>query len=294
MTETMIEHISLTFASSKQTLEDSSVQFELLQERTEVSTVLQDVQQGKLFQVTVFYAGTLLLEEGNKCFELNKSYDMVHEQQFALRDLNGTAMYQKLCHGVVTHDKPLKSNAKGETQTMNATFERKSDFDFEINLVEEIFLSHRNVWNHWTGNGNSGMDAVSRANDIDKTQLSKGHRKRPKKRTWKIEPLSNMIHGMAEGAQLNVNGTPQDDTLWLREFRNNSLVSRMQICSLKVPTTAKWSNGSCNGPAAPFKTMWNQYGRFGKLEVSHDLWEPVRNPDEKKLEFCSDRSSETC
>ena len=52
MTEAMIEHISLTFASSKQTLEDSSVQFELLQERTEVSTVLQDVQQGKLFQVT--------------------------------------------------------------------------------------------------------------------------------------------------------------------------------------------------------------------------------------------------
>ena len=71
-------------------------------------------------------------------------------------------------------------------------------------------------------------------------------------------------------------------------------MTRMQICSLKVPTTARWSNGSCNGPAAPFKTMWNQYGRFGKLKVSHDLWKPVRNPDEKKLEFCSDRSSETC
>ena len=153
MTETMIEHISLTFASSKQTLEDSSVQFELLQERTEVSTVLQDVQQGKLFQVTVFYAGTLLLEEGNKCFELNKSYDNVHEQQFALpEDLNGTAMYQKLCHGVVTHDKPLKSNAKGETQTMNATFGKKTDFDFNECLLEETIPSHSNIWNTWTGN----------------------------------------------------------------------------------------------------------------------------------------------
>ena len=207
----------------------------------------------------MFYDSTLLLEVGNKCFELNKSYDIVHEQQFALpEDLNGTAMYQKLCHGVVTHDKLLKSNAKSETQTMNSTFERKSDFDFEINLVEETIPSHRNAWNTWIGNGNSGMDAVSQANVIDKTQLSKDHRKRPKKRTWKIEPLSNMIHGMAEGAQLNVNGTPQDDTLWLREFRNNSSVTRMEICSLKVPTTASWSNGSCNGPAALFKTMWTR------------------------------------
>ena len=101
------------------------------------------MRQGILFQVTVFYDSTLLLEEGNKCFELNKIYDIVHEQQFALpEDLNGTAMYQKLDHGVVTHEKALKSNAKGETQTMNATFERKSDFDFEINPFEETFPSH--------------------------------------------------------------------------------------------------------------------------------------------------------
>ena len=152
MTETMQVHRSLAFASSKnETSEEPRVQFELLQGRSEeVSTVLQDVRQGKLFQVTVFYDSTLLLEEGNKCFELNKSYDTVHEQQFALpEDLNGTAMYQKLCHGVVTHDKPpLKSNAKGETQTMNATFERKSDFDFEMNLVEETIPSQRNTWNN--------------------------------------------------------------------------------------------------------------------------------------------------
>ena len=147
--------------------------------------------------------------------------------------------------------------------------------------------------NPWTGNGNSGMDAVAQANGIDKTQLSKGHRKRPKKRTWKIEPLSNMIHGMAERAQLNMNGTPQDDTLWLREFRDNSSVKRMEMCSLKVPTTASWSNGSCNGPAAPLKTMGTQYGCFGKFEVSDDLLEPDRNLDEKKLEFCGERSSVT-
>ena len=131
-------------------------------------------------------------------------------------------MHRKLCHGAVKHDKPVEGNARCETRTMNSTFGKKSEIECKVSLVEEIILSQRNVRNHWTGNGNSGMDAVSQANDIDKTQLSKGHRKRPKKRTWKIKPLSNMIHGMAEGAQLNVNGTPQDDTLWLREFRNNS------------------------------------------------------------------------
>ena len=44
---------------------------------------------------------------------------------------------------------------------------------------------------------------------------------------------------MEEGAQLNMNGTPQDDTLWLREFRDNSSVSRMEMCSLKVPNSNK-------------------------------------------------------
>ena len=60
------------------------MQLELLQEMAEVSTVLQKVQQGKLFQVTIFYDSTLLLEEGNKCFELNKSCGLVNEQPYAL------------------------------------------------------------------------------------------------------------------------------------------------------------------------------------------------------------------
>ena len=232
------------------------------------------------------------IEEGNKCYEFVKSYDFVNEQRYTLpEDLNEIVMYQKLCHVAMKHEKPAKSNAKTETQVLNATFGKKTDFDFKESLLEETNLSHRNVWNHWIGNGNSGMDAVSQANDIDKTQLSKGHRKQLKKRIWKIEHNWNLIHGMEEGAQLNMNGTPQDDTLWLREFRDNSSVSRMEMCSLKVPTTASWSDGSCNGPAALFKTMWTGHGSFGKLEVFADLSEPVRNLDEKKLKFCSERST---
>ena len=46
-------------------------------------------------------------------------------------------------------------------------------------------------------------------------------------------------------------------------------------------------------PTALFKTLWTQNGTFGKLEVSDDLSEPRRNPDDKKMEFCGERSSKT-
>ena len=96
MTETRKEHRSLAFASNNETSEEMSVQLELLQEMAEVSTVLQDVRQGKLFQVTVFFDITLLLEERNKCYEFVKSYDFVNEQRYTLPgDLNEIVMYQK-------------------------------------------------------------------------------------------------------------------------------------------------------------------------------------------------------
>ena len=295
MTETMKEHRSLAFASNNETSEELSVQLELLQELAEVSTVLQDVRQGKLFQVTVSYDITLLLEEGNKCYEFVKSYDFVNEQRYTRpEELNEIVMHRKQCHVAMKHDKPAKGHAKIETQIVNAFFGKKTDFDFnEESLLEETIPSHSSIWNPWNGNGNSGMDAVAQANVIDETQLSNGHRKQLKKRSWKIEHNWKLMQEMAEGAQLNVNGTPQDEPLWLHDLRDNLSVTRMQIRPLKIPTATSWSNGSCNGPAAPFKAMWVQYGRFGKLENSHDLWEPVRKPDKKKLEFCGERSSVT-
>ena len=69
MTETRKEHRSLAFASNNETSGEMSVQLELLQEMAEVPTVLQKVQQGNLFQVMMFYAVTLLLEEGNEYLE---------------------------------------------------------------------------------------------------------------------------------------------------------------------------------------------------------------------------------
>ena len=73
--------------------------------------------------MTTLYANNLLLEEGNKCFELDKIYGFVHGQQFApQQDWNEEAMYQKLCHVPIEHDKPVEGKAKCDTQTINPTF----------------------------------------------------------------------------------------------------------------------------------------------------------------------------
>ena len=135
------------------------------------------------------------------------------------------------------------------------------------------------------------MDAVAQANVIDETQLSNGHRKQSKRRIWKIEHNWNLTHGTEERSQLNGNGT-RDDTFWLHDLTDNVSVTRTQMCSLKVPATS-WTNGSCNGPATPFMAMGTQYGSIGKLEVSDDLSEPCRNPDDNKFVFCGERSSVT-
>ena len=174
---------SLILATSKETSEELSVQVELLPEKAEVCTVLQHVQQGKLFRGTSFHARNLLLEEGNKCFELDKSNGFVHEQQFALQDdWDETAMFRKLCYSAMNHDKPVKDNTKSETQAMNATVGKRFDLEFKVSLVEETIVNDCNISNHWTGNGNSGMDVVAQANGIHETQLSKGLHKRPKKK----------------------------------------------------------------------------------------------------------------
>ena len=221
---------------------------------------------------------------------LPKSYGFVHEQQLAIEDhWNEGPMYQKLCHAAMNRGTPVEGYAKFQTRTMNTPFGKKAEFDFEVSLVEEIIPSNSNIWNPWIGNGNSGLDAVAQANGIDKTQLSKSHRRQQKKRTWKIEFISNQIRGMEEGTHLNENGI-LNDTVWLHDLRDRSSVTRTQTSSLKVPTTASWSDDSCNGPAAPFKTMWTRYGTFGILEVSDELSEPQRIADEKKLVFCGEKS----
>ena len=279
MTETRKEHRFLSFASSKQTLGESSVQRELLQESAEVFTVQQDVQQGKIFEVTMLHDSTLLLEDGNKCFEFDKSYGFVHEQQFALLDdCNEEAMYRKLCHVAAKHDKPVECNAKGETRTVIATFEEKFDVDFKVSLVEETIPSNNNEWNPRIGNGNSGMDAVAQANGMDKTQLSKGHRKRPKKQAWKFEHISNLLHGMVESVQL-ATGILYAKIV-IDEFSDEISLMETQLGSSKAQTTTSSESGPFIGPAVSREEMMMQLEFFGKwkneevrqLEVNDLVW----------------------
>ena len=279
MAETRKEHRFLSFASSKQSSEELNVKLELLQESAANTAVQQDIQQGKIFEVTMFHDSTLLLEEGNKCFEFDKSYGFVHEQQFALLDdCNEEAMYRKLCHVAAKHDKPVECNAKGETRTMIATFGKKFDFDFKVSLVEETIPSNNNEWNPRIGNGNSGMDAVAKANGMDKTQLSKGHRKRPKKQAWKFEHTSNLLHGMVESVQLTTGILYAK--IVIDEFADEISLMETRMGSSKARTTTSCKIGPFIGPAALWEEVMMQRDYFGKcvkeefrqLEVNDLVW----------------------
>ena len=282
MAETRKEHRFLSFASSKQSSEELNVKLELLQESAENTAVQQDIQQGKIFEVTMFHDSTLLLEEGNKCFEFDKSYGFVHEQQFALLDdCSEEAMYRKLCHVAAKHDEPVECNAKGETRTMIATFGKKFDFDFKVSLVEETIPSNNNVWNPRIGNGNSGMDAVAQANGMDKTQLSKGHRKRPKKRAWKFEHTSILLHGMVECVQLTTGILYAK--IVIDEFADEISLMETRLGSSKAQTTRSSKIGPFIGPAVSWEEMMMQLQFFGKwikelleevrqLEVNDLVW----------------------
>ena len=279
MAETRKEHRFLSFASSKQSSEELNVKLELLQESAENTAVQQDIQQGKIFEVTMFHDSTLLLEEGNKCFEFDKSYGFVHEQQFALLDdCSEEAMYRKLCHVAAKHDKPVECNAKGGTRTMIATFGKKFDFDFKVSLVEETIPSDNNEWNPRIGNGNSGMDAVAQANGMDKTQLSKGHRKRPKKQARKFEHTSNLLHGMVECVQLTTGIIYAK--IVIDKFADEISLMETQLGSSKAQTTTSSENGPFIGPAVSWEEMMMQLQFFGKwikeeirqLEVNDLVW----------------------
>ena len=88
----------------------------------------------------MFYAGTLLPEEGNKRFELDESYGFKNEQRFTLQEcLSGTAMYQRLCRCVMKHYKPVNDNTKSETQLMKLPFGKKSGLSSREALLKKLF-----------------------------------------------------------------------------------------------------------------------------------------------------------
>ena len=76
MAETRKEHRFLSFASSKQSSEELNVKLELVQESAEVFTVQQDIQQGKIFEVTMFHDSTLLHEKETNVLNSTKVMEL--------------------------------------------------------------------------------------------------------------------------------------------------------------------------------------------------------------------------
>ena len=145
---------------------------------------------------------------------------------------------------------------------MIATFGKKFDFDFKVSLVEETIPSNNDVWNPRIGNGNSVMDAVAQANGMDKTHLSKGHRKRPKKQAWKFEHSSNRLHEMVESVQLTTGILYAKNVIV--EFADEKSLMETRLGSSKAQTPTRSENGPFTGPAVSWEEMMMQLQFFGK------------------------------
>ena len=122
------------------------------------------------------------------------------------------------------------------------------------------------------------MDAVAQANGMDKTQLSKGHRKRPKKRAWKFEHTSIQLHGMVECVQLTTGILYAK--IVIDKFADEISLMETQLGSSKAQTTTSSENGPFIGPAVSREEVMMRQESFGKwikeevrqLEVNDLVW----------------------
>ena len=108
------------------------------------------------------------------------------------------------------------------------------------------------------------MDAVAQANGMDKTQLSKGHRKRPKKQAWMFEHSSNRLHGMVENVQLTT-GILYTKIV-IEEFADEIWLMETQLGSSKAQRTTSSENGPFIGPAVSWEEMMMQLQFFWKKD----------------------------
>ena len=158
-------------------------------------------------QAVKFAVNTLTLEEGRKCSQLEKVVGFVKECQIELHDdSRGKPIYQRHSSDLLERNQPSKDNASDGTKAVKMSFWRKHDVELKENLLDKIIPSDSENCNNWLGNGNSGMDAVAKANPNVHTQLSTGQIKQFEKRAWKFEHNSYLLDEMDEGVQLNQDG----------------------------------------------------------------------------------------
>ena len=122
------------------------------------------------------------------------------------------------------------------------------------------------------------MDAVAQANPNVHTQPNTGQSKRPKKRAWKFEHTSNLLHGMVECVQLTTGILYAK--IVIDEFADEISLMETQLGSSKAQTTTSSENGPFIGPAALWEEVMMQRDSLGKcikeevrqLEVNDLVW----------------------
>ena len=286
------EHESFAIKSNLRTLEEFTVMLELVKQNTAVASVRQHVEekQQTQMQAVKFAAKTLTLEEGKKCSQLNKVVEVVKECQLELHEVpRGKAIYRRPFGGLLEQAKPAEENASNETKSVNVLFGRKHDVELKEKLLDRIIPNDSENCNNWLGNGNSGMDAVAQANPNVYTQLSKGHRKRPKKRAWKFEQTSNRLHGMVESVQLTTGILYAK--IGIDEFADEISQMETRLGPSKAQTTTNSENGPFIGLAALWEKVMMQRDSFGKcvkeefrqLEVNDLVW--IVDENEKRAHY---------
>ena len=265
------EHESFAIKSNLQTLEDFTVMLDLVKQNMDVASVRQHVKekQSTQKQAIKLAVNTLTLEEGRKCSQMNKMVEFVKECQVELHGYSrGKAMYRRHSSNLSERNQSYKANASDRAKAVKMSFWRKHDVELKEKLLDKIVPNDSENCNNWLGNGNSGMDAVAKANPIVHTQLSTGHSKQFEKRAWKFEPISIRLHGMNESAQLNTNGILHAN-MKADDITSEISLMETRMGSSKARTATSCKIEPCIGPAASWEVMMRQdsFGKWIKEEV---------------------------
>ena len=195
---------------------------------------------------------------------MDRDIEFVDKCQIELHEVpRGKAIYRRPFGGLLKRDQPAEENASNERKAVNVSLGRKHDVGLNEKLWDKIIPNDRENFNNWLGNGSSGMDAVAQANPNAYTQLRNDHRKQLKKRAWKFEHTSNLLHGIVEGVQLNPTGTIYAKIV-IDEFADKISLMETRMGFSKARPTTSSEIGPFIGPVASWEEMMMQLDTFGK------------------------------
>ena len=257
------EHKNFAIDSNLRTLREITVMLDLVKQNMDVASGRQHVKEKQSTQQQAIKLAVITLthEEGRKCSQMNKMIEFVKECQVELHEYSrGKAMY--------------KDNASDGAKAVKMSFRRKHDVELKEKLLDKIIPNDSENCNNWSGDGNSGMDAVAQANPNVQSQLSTGHSKQFVKRAWKFEPISIRLHGMNESAQLNTNGILHAN-MKADEFASEISLMETRMGSSKARTTTSCKTEPCIGPAASWEVMTRHDSFANGIKKKLDNWKSM-------------------